>query len=54
MSDAVMIIIFLAMLLAGTGIFQKVDSFLARHVVKCTGTKEEPHEYEQSETDDAA
>ena len=54
MSDVLMIIVFMAMLLAGTGIFKEVDSFIARHVVKCTGIKEEAHEHEQSEADDAA
>lgn len=54
MSDIIMIVVFMAMLLAGAGIFKEVDSFIARHVIKCTGTKEEAHEHEQSETDDAA
>jgi hypothetical protein len=52
MSDIIMIVVFMAMLLAGAGIFKEVDSFIARHVIKCTGTKEEAHEHEQSETDD--
>ena len=51
MSDVIMIIVFMAMLLAGTGIFKEVDSFIARHVIKYTGIKEEEHEHEQSETD---
>ncbi len=49
MSDVIMTFVFMAMLLAGAGIFREVDSFIARHVIKCTGTKEEAHEHEQSE-----
>ena len=51
MSDVIMISVFMAMLLTGTWIFRDIDSFIARHVVKCTGTKEEAHEHERSETD---
>ena len=50
MRTLILIIAFAGVLLAGDVVMKFVDSFIARHVVKCNGNDAEEQEHEEPET----